>query len=824
MDKKAKVFKLPYIGIDTEKFSILYTQSGDYSVIIRCDNPILQYSADQEAYYGFHILYSNIIKILGVGYTIQKQDVLTKKVYKGKDSKDFLSQKYAENFNGRNYTEGTTYLTITKNAKRSAFFKYDEKEFAAFLREIQKVLDLLNSKKLEAYTLNESQIRTFTKRALAFNFSDERFSLNNLKSSDDSVLIDDKIIKSITLVDIDECNLPITTKPYRKMDDLGYPFPVDVLNFLYDVPDYETIIYNQVLSIPNQQAELGKLQAKRRKHVSVPDPANQVSVRDIDALLNDVATNNQMVVYSHFNILVKARKEDISKPINYIESALFNAGIVPSKNAYNQLELFRSNLPGNSGELKNYDKFLTTSDAALCFFFKESLLKNEESDFQVFFSDRQGIPVAIDTCDLPMATNRISSRNMFVLGPSGSGKSFFMNHLIRQYALTGMDIVMVDTGHSYSGLCEYYGGRYITYTEEKPITMNPFRISDKVPNLKNGELNIEKKQSLASLIGLLWKGSEGNLDKVETDVISQCINAYYEDYFNTGGLDPDPRNLSFNSFYEFSLTKIKAIIEQKKISFDLDEYKFILEKFYIGGEYEAILNDVDSSLFEEPFIVFEIDAIKEHKILFPITTIVIMDVFLQKMRHRNNKKALIIEEAWKAIASPMMAGYILYLYKTVRKFDGIATVVTQELEDIIGNTIVKDSILSNSDTICLLDQTKFKDNYDQVAKLLSLNEIEQNKIFTINNLDNKEGRGRFKEVYIKRGATGEVYGVEVSLYEYLAFTTESSEKKALQKYIKRYGGIREGLIRFVDDLQSSKLKLSRFVAKVNKLQLEEVLA
>ena len=394
-----------------------------------------------------------------------------------------------------------------------------------------------------------------------------------------------------------------------------------------------------------------------------------------------------------------------------------------------------------------------------------------------------------------------------MLGPSGSGKSFFMNHLVRQYALYNMDIVLVDTGHSYSGLCSYYGGKYITYEEDRPITMNPFRIT-------RDEYNEEKREFIKSLIGLIWKGADTTLSQVEDTILSATVEAYYADYFRR---DETPDYLSFNSFYEFSLDRIKEIMTTEQVLFDVNEYAFILKRFYKGGQFEVILNEnMDASLFDEPFIVFEIDAIKEHKVLFPITTIIIMDVFLQKMRHKKNRKALIIEEAWKAIASPMMASYILYLYKTVRKFWGEATVVTQELDDILGNPIVKDSILANSDTVCLLDQTKFKDNYESVAKLLSLSDIEQRKIFTINNLDNKFGRGRFKEVYVKRGATGEVYGVEVSIHEYLTFTTERKEKDAVKVYLDRYNGnYKVALDQFVDDLKASSLSLSEFVNHIN---------
>ena len=692
-------------------------------------------------------------------------------------------------------------MVITQIAEKKALFTHDAKRLDIFLQNVTKILELLKARELKPHPLSKDEIRHYIKQYMSFNFSENVISFDNIKAEEDYIQIGEQCIKSISLIDIDEVNVPSHIKPYRELN-LGFLFPMDFMQFLHTVPS-ETLVFNQIITIPDQRQELNKLEQKKKRHSSMPDPANQTAVADIEAVFDNIAKENQLLVYGHYNVLISAfTPHEIQKATNFIESALFELGVFISKNAYNQLELFRTGLIGNVGELKDYDKFMTTSDAAICFLFKERLPVDEKSNFQIRFCDRQGVPIAIDTSDLPMETNRINNRNKFVLGPSGSGKSFFMNHLVRQYYLHDTDIVLVDTGHSYSGLCSYYKGKYITYSETKPITMNPFRINEM-------EYNEEKREFLKSLIGLLWKGADGTLNQVEDSVLMSTIAAYYKHYL----FEQKNRNLlSFNSFYEFSIVFISELQSKERINFDTNEYQFILKKFYKGGEYATILNDdIDQSLFDESFIVFEIDAIKEHKILFPITTIIIMDVFLQKMRHKKNRKALIIEEAWKAIASPMMAGYILYLYKTVRKFWGEAIVVTQELDDIIGNEIVKNSIVNNSDTICLLDQTKFKDNYTEIAALLSLNDIEQKKIFTINNLPNKENRGRFKEVYIKRGAIGEVYGVEVSLHEYLTFTTERKEKEAVQQYVDRYKNYRKGLDAFVLDFQKSGKKLSEFV-------------
>ena len=397
-----------------------------------------------------------------------------------------------------------------------------------------------------------------------------------------------------------------------------------------------------------------------------------------------------------------------------------------------------------------------------------------------------------------------------------------MNSVVRQLHEQGTDVVMVDTGNSYEGLCEYLGGKYISYTEENPITMNPFRIN-------RAELNVEKTGFLKNLVLLIWKGSQGTVTKTEERLIEQVITEYYDTYFNGfDGFTPlqredlrkslviDERNrgrdesaqdraerieeiidemerrrkelkvdgLSFNSFYEFSVQRIPDICDENQISgIDISAYRYMMKDFYRGGNHEKTLNEnMDSSLFDETFIVFEIDSIKDDPLLFPLVTLIIMDVFLQKMRIKKNRKVLVIEEAWKAIASPLMAEYIKFMYKTARKFWASVGVVTQEIQDIIGSEIVKEAIVNNSDVVMLLDQSKFKERFDSIKAILGLTDVDCKKIFTINRLDNKEGRSFFREVFIRRGSTSGVYGVEEPRECYMTYTTERAEKEALKLY------------------------------------------
>ena len=810
--KKNNHLESPFIG-RIEQFNdhhLLYHNEGHYSTIIEIANPILQYSGDKSLYYEYHSTFLNISKILGENYILQKQDIFFDAEYKGKQSEDFLSKKYFEHFEGRKYKAVKTYLTITRKIKRSNFFTYNHRDFENFIIKVRKVSDVLKESRFNPKPLDEKEITFLLKRFISFCFDTDNVKFDNILAGDSDLKIRNKHLKIIPLIDIDEINFPNKIKPYST-ENLGYNFPVDLFSFIANVPDVETIVYNQVISISNQKTELMDLERKKKRHSSIPDPANEMAVLDIESALAKIAQDNDLLINSHFSFMIFGTEDANVNASNYIGQALFKLGINPSDNSYNQFELFRSSIPGNAVELREYDFFKITLEPAICLFYKENRQSDEDSKVQIYFTDRKGVPVAIDPLDLPMTTNRISNRNKFILGPSGTGKSFTVNDFIRQYYLLDMDIVIIDVGHSYSGLNQYYEGRYITYSEKEPITMNPFKLTKE-------EYTEGKRDFLKGLIILLWKGAKGEATQTEDTAVALVISNYYHSFFESQEGDSNITSdyLSFNSFYEFSIKELDNIVSQNKISFDVDSYAFVLKKFYKGGLYDQILNsDVDSSLFDEKFIVFEIDAIKDNKILFPITTLIIMDVLIQKMHLKNNRIAILIEEAWKAIASPIMAPMIVYLYKTVRKFYGEIALVTQELEDIISNETVKNTIISNSDTIILLEQTKFRDNYDQVAELLNISRVERNKIFTINKLDNKMNRNRFKEFYIKRGDSGEVYGAEVSIYQYLTYTTEKKEKDAVSIYTKKYGSYIDGLSSFVNDFQTSGLSLSDFTDNIN---------
>ena len=776
--KRKKIFQDIYFSVeDVDGIGVLYTKTGEYSAILKLENPVQKYSANIDSYYEFTNLLTALAQTLGEGYAIHKQDVFIRKQFHDEtnDNHEFLSESYFRYFTGRTYTDVQTYLIITQENKKSRIFSFDSKKWRDFLVKIRKVKDQLKDSGVDSAYLDGATARVYVDRYFSMNFTDKIVSMTNFKVDDECISMGNKRCKVYSLVDVDCINLPGVIRPYTNIEVNNTSMPVDLVSVVDNIPLAETVIYNQMIFMPNQKRELSLLDKKKNRHASMPNPSNLIAVEDIKKVQDVIARENKQLVYAHFNIVVSLPiDEDIQKCTNHLENAFGRMGIHISKRAYNQLELFVNSFPGNCYCMNpDYDRFLTLSDAATCLMYKEHIQHSEDTPLKVYYTDRQGVPVAIDISGKEGKNKITDNSNFFILGPSGSGKSFFTNSMVRQLWEQNTDVVLVDTGNSYEGLCDYVNGKYISYTEEHPITMNPFAINRE-------ELNIEKIGFLKNLVMLIWKGTNGKITKTEDHLIEDVITEYYDAHFRLGKV----KELSFNTFYEYSTKRIPEIVRDNNLDgIDLATYNYLLKDFYKGGNHELTLNEnLDTALFDETFIVFEIDSIKDDPLLFPLVTLIIMDVFIQKMRIKKNRKVLVIEEAWKAIASPMMAEYIKYLYKTARKFWASVGVVTQEIQDIVGSPIVKEAIINNSDVIMLLDQSKFKERFDEIKAILGLTEVDCRKIFTINRLENKEGRSFFREVFIRRGQNAAVFGVEEPHECYMTYTTERAEKEALKLY------------------------------------------
>ena len=747
---------------------------------------------------------------------LHKQDIFITEKYEPdirRDELSFLSRSFERHFNERPYLHHTCYLFLTKTTKERSRQQSnwntlcrgflvpkeirDKGTVERFMEAVGQFESIVNDSglvRLERLTTEEitgtENEPGIIERYLTLS-ADGTTMLQDMQLNPDEMRIGDKRLCLHTLSDLDDLPGKVRTDGrYERLSTdrsdcrLSYAAPVGVM-----LPcDH---IYNQWIFIDDSNENLSRFEkmAKNMQSLSRYSRSNQINKEWLDEYLNEAHSNGLQSVRCHCNIIAWAENGDELRRVkNDVGSALALMECTPHHNTTDLPALYWAGIPGNEADFPAEETFYTFTGQALCFFTAETCYRNSLSPFGIRMVDRlTGKPVFLDISDLPMKKGVVTNRNKFILGPSGSGKSFFTNHLVRQYWEQGTHILLVDTGNSYKGLCDLIhqktggdDGIYFTYKENDPISFNPFFTEDY-------RYDIEKRDSIKTLILTLWKREDEPPRRSEEVALSNAVSLYIEKIKKNRKIKPN-----FNSFYDFVRKDYRKILADKNVrekDFDVDGFLNVLEPYYKNGEYGYLLNsDKELDLLNKRFIVFELDVVKDNPILFPVVTIIIMETFINKMRRLQGiRKMILIEEAWKAIAKEGMANYIRYLFKTVRKFYGEAVVVTQEVDDIISSPVVKETIINNSDCKILLDQRKYQNKFDQIQNLLGLTDKERSQILSIN-LANAANR-LYKEVWIGLGGTqSAVYATEVSAEEYLCYTTEETEKLELTRLTEKLGG------------------------------------
>jgi len=813
----------------------IVSKDADITVAFKLELPEL-FTVTSNEYEAMHAAWYKAVRVLPKYSIVHKQDWFIKENYAGKMSKaeqSFLTRSSERHFNERPFLQHSSYLFITKSTKQrmaqqsnfSALCRgqlvpkelSDKEGLEKFMEAVDQLERILNDSELIRLTrLTEDEIVGTAEQAGLldhyFALSGEAHaSLEDIALGSDLVRVGDNMLCLHTLSDTDDLpNIVYTDSRYERLSTdrsdcrLSFAAPVGLLLSCNH-------LYNQYLFIEDSEANLERFEKQARNMHSLArySRANQINEEWIQEYLNIAHSQGLTSIRAHFNVLAwSSDKEELRQVKNDVGSALALMECKPRHNTIDTATLYWAGIPGNAADFPSEESFYTFIAPALCFFIAETNYKDSLSPFGIKMVDRlSGKPVHLDISDLPMKKGIITNRNKFILGPSGSGKSFFTNHMVRQYYEQGAHVLLVDTGNSYQGLCELIhrktkgqDGIYFTYTDVSPISFNPFYTDDYV-------FDVEKRDSICTLILTLWKNAGQEVTKTETAELGSAVNEYIELIRKDRSIRP-----SFNSFYDYLRDVYRKDMESREIKvtledFNIDNLLTTLKQFYRGGRFDFLLNsDKNIDLLSKRFIVFEIDAVKDNKDLFPVVTLIIMEAFINKMRRlKGQRKMILIEEAWKAIASANMADYIKYLYKTVRKFFGEAIVVTQEVDDIIQSPIVKESIINNSDCKILLDQRKYMTKFDSIQAMLGLSEKEKSQILSIN-MSNDSNR-LYKEVWIGLGGMqSAVYATEVSLEEYLTYTTEETEKLEVLTRAEQLGGDIETAIRQLAEEKRSKEK------------------
>lgn len=812
---------LPVMAVEHD---CILSKQGDVTIVFKAELPEIFTMSDQE-YEAFHQSWIKAIKVLPKFCVFHKQDWFLQSSYKADFSSDdssFLTRSSERFFNERPFLDHSCYVMLTKkpagrrnstslfsNLLRSSIVPEDTlkpqllQDFADACGQFKRILE--DSGFIKLVRLKNDSLRSESRKIglvekyCFLSEQEESFIFNDIQF-DEGLSVGDKHCQLFTLGDAADlpglCGSRIN---YDRYSTDKTKFSVGFASTLGQLLSCNHI-YNQYIFIEDSQKTIQKLESKRLRlqSLSAYSRENMIARDATNDFLNEAVSQQRLPVKAHFNVLAwSTDKEELKEIKNKVSSGMAQMDAAAKQETVGAPQIFWAGMAGNAADFPMNDTFDTFTEQAVCFLNMETGYRSSLSPCGIRLGDRlTGKPVHVDISDEPVKMGICTNRNKFILGPSGSGKSFFTNHMVRSYYEQGTHIVLVDVGHSYKGLCDMVKGYYFTYDEKKPIRFNPFYISD------GDNLDTEKKESIKTLLLALWKKDDETFNRSEYVALSNALQLYYEKLGINDEIFP-----CFNSFYDFLKEDFISILKRdmvKEKDFDVNNFLYVLRPYYQGGEFDYLLNATENlDLLKERFIVFELDNIKDHPILFPVVTIIIMEVFINKMRKlKGIRKMILIEEAWKAIAKEGMADYIKYLFKTVRKFFGEAIVVTQEVEDIISSPVVKQAIINNSDCKILLDQSKYQNKFDQIQELLGLTDKEKALVLSVNKAN--DPARKYKEVFISLGGMlSKVYRTEVSLEEYLAYTTEESEKVKMNAYAKKFGGdIKKGIAAMAQDMKN----------------------
>ncbi|MCK8521187.1 TraG family conjugative transposon ATPase [Aquimarina sp. D1M17] len=762
---------------------LIVSKKGDISVGYKLKLPQI-YSLDMAAIERINQLFDKIIRSLPEDTIIQKQDYFFVDTVKEAIAKGehMLSRSDNKFFYEKPTLSHECYLFITKDSKKKMSITSSPKQYEKYMEEVDTFLKtvttsisfLIKEEFFEVEKMNtECMLEVIGKY---FSLSPKgNQSLQDI-FFDKKLQVGNKVGEMYAITSYDQ--LPLTIETTKKNID----FSTQKTNF--QIPFIQPVclglecnhIYNQVIYISSSDSIFSKLKTKLNqfKSLAILSKENEVTYDQIDELVSTVIEKELKFVNQHFNIILwDTSEEKLENHKNQLENSFKELGITPYQIKYALKDLYINNAPGASVYIPENYKFIGISEQTPVFLNFESYYEGNTNG--ILLTDRKnGAPVRLDLWDEPLKRGLIVNRNRLIFGPSGTGKSFLINHIASQYYEQGHHIVMIDIGNSYKKLCQLVNGQYFAYDLDMPLQFNPFYFQSL------SEIDNEKKVFLTSLILFLWKGDDPHM-REEKQIIGLYLDAYYESFESDRNKFP-----CMSSFYEF--VDQHTVMDNEEKYFDKTSFQLSLRDFH-DGKYSQILNSKDQiDLVQERFIVFEMDNIKDHPVLFPLVTMLCIDVVMGKIRKIPEiKKSIFIDECWKPISKGEMAQFIKYLYKTVRKFYGEVAIATQDVEDIL-DTPAGPAMINNTDTMILLSHKKKMATKDKFAQYLSFSESDLEKLFSTDK----------REVFIKVGSVSNVYKVTVSPERYACYSSNADENKFIYDVYNKKKNMQLALREFVE--------------------------
>jgi len=843
----------------------------------------VMYSCNEDDYDEIVEAFASAMKVLPAWSVIHRQDFYRYEDYvpegDGLPTGHVLEDAFREHFRGRKYLSHKSYLFISiaprlavdKPGSSSGIFGIQgsvdvpsPSQFAAFRSKCSEFFAILmNNGRISARILRErdwigegDEVGIIQRYMM---MGDGSPIMSDIRLAPDAVSVHGQVMQAFAVGESDYLPGEIATvdsvpalSSLQNTVWLSFAAKVGVLL------DCDHVV-NQYFVVPNQDELKRQLDAERKRMYSgIKSVDNRLNGAEIGDFLEAAYKSGLFAVYTHTNVLAWSPEED-SQRVSGMLAAAFRSmnGITAKYNTFNTPVLYYAGIPSNAFELGRENWMTMELYSALCLSPYETFERGIPGGHLHLCDRVRHIPVDLDTQNVAQEAGFITNYNMFILGGSGTGKSFFTNKLVKDMYCAGQAVFIIDVGDSYEGQCavvnEESGGKdgvYMSWDDDHPITFNAFEGAEdwlsEDGTLRSDEENGNFFQTLLQTVfspdGGWTAERKSVLVQTIVDYLKHCRTSgetpLFDGYFHYFEDKILPKMIFVSTWEktaptvgdEKSAERIRLLKEDDyrshgywagnvpvtKELFDAAKFVLSMKEYATSGTHGALLNDPSpKDVFSSDMTVVEVDKLSQaDEKFYSICILCIMHALDVKMRKDTGKfKTIIIEEAWKAISNETMAPYLRGLWKTARKFNTSACVVTQEVGDIIDNPTIKTAILDNSEVKILLDQSNHLNTFGALQKVLSLTDKDANLILSMNR-NNDPDLPMYKEVFLSLGGKKSgVYATEVSRIEAMAYESNKKKKQPLLRRAAELGSMVDAL-RSMAEEQNEEQQIEETLGKM----------
>lgn len=784
--------------------NIVFANNGNVVVCFKGNLPEI-YSLSEKDFEDIHGAWFQALKSLPVGTVVHKQDVYLKKSYSSEElpSKSFLEKATHNHFKGRGYIEHQCYLffILTKNKalNNSKYVNPFRKVSKGIVQQMDDNIKVFanavsdsvsfinNSRKMHFVALQTEDIQQLTTNY--FNGFSEGFDTDILLEKK-NVTIGDNLFDALA-INSELCfgesvQSSKTNEKFTSDDFVFHQGFIDGLGLTLN----ENHIVNQILYLDDKQ-KWRKLLDKKIEELNKSSnfgSQNKVVLGKIQHILDQInADDNARIIRGHLNVVYWAKdKKNLDSITSKIKTEFKELDIIPyyprgeeRKNyILNSFCCFSSNFSNN-------DLYVTDLKHALCLFINNTNYKSD--DMGIIFNDREhNIPVLKDVWD--ERKKRIKARNFAIFAPTGEGKSFLANNILRQYFESGVRLVIIDLGGSYTKFAKLYPEKYtvLRYESGKNLGINPFFISDK------NDLTPERLEDLSVFLFELF-ASDLKVTKAQSVSVKKILRHYY---------DSTSENHSLDSFYNFIERNQKGLLETLKIHpdyFNITSFLHVMSEYVGDGLYSFLFEvseDQTYKIEDKRIIVFELDEVKDNKEILSVMLKLIKSAIQRTIwRNRAEKGIILFDEFAKQLKFDNVLESVEFYYQAIRKQNGAIGIILQSINQLPNNS-TSASILENTQVIYSLNNEK---GYDELVKRLNLSGHDLNQLKSIKN--NLSGPRKYTEMFIKIGKESNIFRLEVPKEVYAAYLTDGKENETIMAIFNKTNNMEEAIKQFTSKSQ-----------------------